>query len=548
MAAQLGGIPVLLLKEGAQRTVGREAQRANIMAAKAVAETIRTALGPKGMDKMLVDSLGDVTITNDGAAILDEIEVQHPAAKMMVEVAKAQDTEVGDGTTTAVILAGELLKNAEVFLDKNIHPTVIISGFKKAAEKVREVWEAMSMPVSIDDTEVLRKVALTAMSGKVVAAVRDHFANIAVDAVRQVAERREKGYVADVDNIQVVKKQGGSLFETQLIYGLIIDKEVVHPGMPKRVEDPKIALLDCPLEIEKTEFDAEIRISDPAQMRAFQEKEEEILKAYVDKIKEAGANVVVCQKGIDDLAQHYLAKAGIMAARRAKKSDMEKLARATGAKIVTNINDLTEADLGNAKLAEERKVAEDRMVFIEGCKNPRAVSVLIRGGFERIVDEAERALHDAFCVVRNVIVDGRMLAGGGAPEIEAAKKLREAGIGGREQLAYEAFTNALEIIPRTLAENAGLDQLDVLVELRSSHAKEGGQWYGIDVYSGKPTDMMKLGVLEPLNVKLQAVKSAVEAASMILRIDDIIASAKMETKPPEKPPGAPPEETKPELD
>ena len=537
MAAQLGGVPVLILKEGAQRTVGREAQRANIMAAKAIAETIRTALGPKGMDKMLVDSLGDVTITNDGATILDEVEVQHPAAKMMVEVAKAQDTEVGDGTTTAVILAGELLKYAEVFLDKNIHPTVIISGFKKAAEKVREVWEAMGVPVSIDDTETLKKVALTAMSGKAVAPVRDHFSKIAVDAVRQIAERREKGYVADIDNIQVVKKHGGSLAETQLIYGLIIDKEVVHPGMPKRVENPKIALLDCPLEIEKTEFDAEIRISDPAQLRAFQEKEEEILKAYVDKIKEVGANVVVCQKGIDDLAQHYLAKAGIMAARRAKKSDMEKLAKATEAKIITNINDLTEVDLGAAKLAEERKVADDRMVFIEGCKNPRAVSVLIRGGLERIVDEAERALHDAFCVVRNVIVDGRILAGGGAPEIEAAKKLREASIGGREQLAYEAFTNALEVIPKTLAENAGLDQLDVLVELRASHAKEGGQWYGIEVFSGKPMDMMNLGVLEPLNVKLQAVKSAVEAASMILRIDDIIASAKMEAKPP----GAPPE-------
>ncbi|MCS7373399.1 MAG: thermosome subunit beta [archaeon GB-1845-036] len=527
---QIGGIPVLILKEGTSRTFGKEAQRVNIMAARAVAEIVRSSLGPRGMDKMLVDSLGDITITNDGATILDEMDVQHPAAKMMVEISKAQDKEVGDGTTTAVILAGELLKEAESLLEKNIHPTVIINGFKKAAKKAEEILRKMSIPVNLDDEETLKKIAMTSISGKVVSVAKEHLAKIAVKAVKQIAEKTDDKLFADIDQIQIIKKKGGGLLDTELVYGMIIDKEVVHPGMPKRVENAKIALLDCPLEVEKTEIDAEIRITDPEQMRAFLEEEEKILKSMVEKIKNIGANVVFCQKGIDDIAQHYLAKNKILAVRRVKKSDMEKLARATGARIVTNIDDLTESDLGAAGLVEERKVADEKLVFVEDCKNPRSVSILIRGGLERLVDEAERAIKDALYVVADVVREPRIVAGGGAPEAEVAKVLREyaVSVGGREQLAIEAFANAIEVIPRTLAENAGLDPIDILTELRALHESQENKWYGVDVFEGKPIDMFEKNVLEPLIVKTNAISSAVEAAGLILRIDDIIAATKFE--------------------
>jgi thermosome len=509
-----------------------------MMAARAVAEAVRTTLGPKGMDKMLVDTLGDVTVTNDGATILGEIEVQHPAAKMMVEVSKTQDEEVGDGTTTSVVLTGELLKRAEELIEKNIHPTLIVQGYKKATEKAVETLSKIAIPIDINDEKTLKKIAYTAMNSKASVGIQDYFAEMAVKAVKQIAEKRGDKYVADIDYIQVVKKQGGSVTDSTLVYGVIVDKEIVHPAMPKKVEDAKIALIDAPLEIEKTEFDAEIRITDPTQMKAFIEEEGRMLKEMVNKIKATGANVVFCQKGIDDIAQHYLAKEGIVALRRVKKSDMEKLARATGARIVTNLDDLTPADLGSAKIVEEKKYGEDKLTFVEGCKNPEAVSILIRGGLQRVVDEAERTLHDALCAVADVVEDGRIVAGGGAPELEAAKALREyaASVGGREQLAIEAFADSLEAIPRTLAENGGLDPIDILVELRSLHER-GEIWAGVNVLEGKTANMLEVGVVEPLAVKLQAIKSATEASSMILRIDDVIAAAKTTGAPkmPEKP-------------
>jgi thermosome len=533
--AYMAGQPILILKEGASRTRGRDAQRANMTAAKVIAEVVRSTLGPRGMDKMLVDSLGDITITNDGATVLDEIDVQHPAAKMMVEVAKTQDDEVGDGTTTAVVLAGALLEKAEELLNENIHPTVIVKGYKQAGEEAIKILNEIAVPVDINDTETLRKVALTSMRSKGLGEARDHFASIAVEAVKQITEKRGDRYIADIDNIQLVKKIGKSLLESQLIKGVIIDKEVVHPGMPKRIENPKIALIDAALEIEKTEISAEIRISNPEQMKAFLDEETRMMKEMVEKIKASGANVVLCQKGIDDMVQHFLAKEGIMAVRRIKKSDMEKLARATGGKIVTNLDDLKPEDLGKAQLAIERKIGEDKMVFIEGCKDPRSVSILLRAGLERMVDELERSVHDALSVVSDVIEKNKIVAGGGSVEAELAKRLKSyaAKIGGREQLAIEAFAESLEVIPRTLAENAGLDPVDIMVELRSAHEREGGIWAGVDVFGGKVADMMKLGVIEPLAVKEQCIKSAVEAASMILRIDDVIAAA----KPPPTPKG-----------
>ncbi|MEM3507162.1 MAG: thermosome subunit beta [Candidatus Bathyarchaeia archaeon] len=543
--AYLAGQPVLILKEGTSRRRGREAQRANIMAARIISEVIKTTLGPRGMDKMLVDSLGDVTVSNDGATILDEIEVQNPAAKMMVEVAKTMDHEVGDGTTSAVVVAGELLKKAEELLDEKIHPTTIVSGYKKAAEKAIELMNELSKPIDLKDRDTLKKVAITAMRSKGLGAAREHFADISIDAIMQVMEKRGEGYFADVDNVQLIKKEGKSLLDTQLIKGIIIDKEVVHPGMPKSLKNPKIALLDCPLEIEKTEFSAEIKITDPTQMKAFLDEETRLMKEMVDKIKKAGANVVLCQKGIDDTAQHFLAKEGIMAVRRIKKSDMEKLSRATGGRIVTNLEDLKPEDLGFASLVEERKIGEDRMVFIEGCKDPRSVAILIRAGLERLVDEAERALKDSLSVVADVVAKNKIVAGGGAMETEVAKRLRDyaSKVGGREQLAIEAFAEALEIVPKTLAENSGLDPIDIMVSLRSSHEKKDGLWYGVDVFSGKVEDMMKLGVIEPLKVKEQVIKSATEAATMILRIDDVIAAAKPPPTPPSKTPeeGMPPE-------
>jgi thermosome len=534
------GQPVLILKEGTTRNRGREAQRNNIMAARIIGEVLKTTLGPRGMDKMLIDSLGDITITNDGAAILDEIEVEHPAAKMMVEIAKTQDDMVGDGTTTAVVLASELLKRAEELLDQNIHPTIIVSGYRKAAQKAMEIVNKIAIPVDIEDRETLRKVALTSMASKAVGPAKEHLAEIAIDAVKQIVEQRGDRRVADIDNIQIIKKTGKSLFESQLVKGVIIDKEVVHAGMPKKVEKAKIALLDCPLEIEKTEFSAEIRIRDPTQMKAFLDQETKMLKEMVDKIKASGANVVFCQKGIDDMAQHFLAKEGILAARRVKQSDMEKLARATGGRIITDLDDLTPQDLGEAGFVEERKIGEDKMIFVEGCKDPRSVAILIRAGLERMVDEAERAMTDALSVVSDVIENNKIVAGGGAVEIEIAKELRDYAtkVGGREQLAIEAFANAIEIIPRTLAENAGLEPIDIIVELRAAHEKTDGKYMGVNVFTGKTENMLNNGVVEPVIVKEQAVKSAAESASMILRIDDVIAATKpKEGKGPEKPPG-----------
>ncbi|MEM1639354.1 MAG: thermosome subunit beta [Desulfurococcaceae archaeon] len=542
MAAEPTGIPVLILKEGTQRTAGRDALRVSIMAARAVAEMVKTTYGPKGMDKMLVDALGDVTITNDGATILDKAEIQHPAAKMLVHVAKSQDAEVGDGTKRAVIIAGELLKQAEDLLNKNIHPTVIVSGFRKAMEEALRVLDQIAIPIDINDDEILRKAARTSLTSKAVHDARDYFADIAVKAVKQVAELRGDKIYIDIDNIQIIKKYGGSLMDTQLVYGIVLDKEVVHPGMPRRVEKAKIALLDAPLEIEKPEIDAEIRISDPTQMKAFLQQEEEILKKYVDKIAEIGANVVVCQKGIDEVAQHFLAKKGILAVRRVKRSDLEKLERATGGRIVSNIEDLKPEDLGYAELVEERKIGEDKMVFIEGCKNPRSVSIVIRGGLERLVDEAERSLRDALSAVADALRDSKIVAGGGAVEMEIAKHLRKYAVkvGGKEQLAIEAFARAIEGLVVAMLENAGLDTIEMIMKLRAAHEKDDGKWIGVDLNTGELVNMLENGVVEPVSVIATAIKGGTEAATIVLRIDDIIAASKLEKK--EETPKKPEEE------
>jgi len=539
LSQELAGTPVLILREGASRSRGREALHANIMAAKIVAETVKSALGPKGMDKMLVDSFGDVTITSDGRTVLDEMDIQHPAAKMMVEVAKTQDTEVGDGTTTSVIIAGELLGKAEDLIEKNVHPTVIIDGYRKAAEKALETLEKIAIPVKPNEKEFLEKVAITSMASKLVAENKEYLADIAAKAILHIAQKTEIGYTADIDDVMVEKKPGESMTDTRLINGIVIDKEVVHSGMPKRIEKAKIALLDVALEIEKTEFDAKINIESPEQMDAFLKQEETMLKEMVEKIAKSGANVIICQKGIDDLAQHYLARKGILATRRAKKSDIEKLAKATGGKIVTNLDDMSKDDLGYAEVVEERKIGDDKMTFIEGCKNPRSVAILIRGGTERIVDEAERSIHDALCVAKDVVEEPKVVAGGGAPELEVAKELKKYAetLPGREQLAVMSFAEALESIPITLAENAGLDPIDIISELRARHEK-GEVWAGIEVHDGKVKDMKKVGVFEPLVVKKQIIKSASEAATMILKIDDIIASGK--AKAPPMPPGGGP--------
>jgi thermosome len=535
------GQPVLILKEGTTRNRGKEAQRNNITAARVIGEVLKTTLGPRGMDKMLVDSLGDITITNDGAAILDEIEVEHPAAKMMVEIAKTQDAMVGDGTTTAVVLAGELLKKAEELLDQNIHPTILVSGYRKATQKAMEIINDFSIPVEIDDRATHKKVAITSMGSKAVGPAKEHFADIAIDAVKQIVEKRGDKIIADIDNVQLIKKTGKSLFESQLISGVIIDKEVVNSSMPLKVEKAKIALLDSALEIEKTEISAEIRIRDPLQIKAFLDKENTMLQDMVEKIKKSGADVVFCQKGIDDMAQHFLAKEGIMAARRVKESDMEKLAKATGGRIVSDLTDLKAQDLGAAGLVEERKIGDDKMIFVEKCKDPHSVAILIRAGLERMVDEAERAMTDALSVVSDTMENNRIVAGGGATEIEIAKGLRKYApkVGGREQLAVEAFAEAVEIVPKALAENAGLDPLDIIVDLRAAHDKPDGQYRGINVFTGKIENMREKGVLEPSIVKEQAIKSASESATMILRIDDIIASSKPKEGPggPGKPPG-----------
>jgi thermosome len=512
---------------------------ANIAAAKIIAEVVKATLGPRGMDKMLVDTLGDVTITNDGHEILKEIDVQHPAAKMMVEVAKTQDDEVGDGTTTSVILAGELLKKAEELLDKKIHATTIVSGYRKAADEAIRILRDVAIDIDINDRDILKNVAQTSMRSKIIGIARDHMSDIAIDAVMQVTDDVDGTVTVDKDDIQIVKKTGKSLLDTELIKGIIIDKEVVHPDMPDRVVDAKIALLDTPLEIEKTEFDAEIRIRNPLQMQAFLDEETRMLKEMVDKVAKVGANVVLCQRGIDDMAQHFLAKNGILAVRRIKASDVEKLAKATGAKSVSNLNDLSKAELGSADLVEERKIGDDEMVFVEGCKNPKAVSILIRAGLERLVDETERALNDALSVVVDVVKENKIVAGGGAIEEELSRRVREyaSTVGGREQLAIEAFADSLEIVPLTLAENAGLDPIDILVALRSAHEKDDGLWVGVNVFTGDAVNMLDDGVVEPMSVKEQAIKSATEAASMLLRIDDVIASAKSPPMPPQGGPG-----------
>ncbi len=535
--AQMGGQPILVLPEGTLRTLGKGAQHTNIAAAKAVADAVRTTLGPKGMDKMLVDSLGDIVITNDGVTILEEMQIEHPAAKMLVEVAKTQNEEVGDGTTTAAVLAGELLKKAEDLLDQNIHPTVITRGYKLARERSLKVLDKISETIEVDDMEDLVKIAITSMTGKSAERASEHLAKVVVEAVRTVLENKE----VDKENIKLEKKHGGSAEDTELIKGVIIDKEVVHPAMPKKLKYAKIALLDSSLEIEKTETDAQIQITSPDQLQKFLEQEEKILKDMVNKVALSGCNVLFCQKGIDDVAQHYLAKKGILTARRVKKSDMEKLSRATGGNIVSNISDLSEDDLGGAGVVEEKKISGEEMIFVRDCKNPKAVSILIRAGTEHVVDEVERAIEDAIGAVGSALEIGKIVAGGGAPEEAVAKDLREfaQSYSGREQLAILAFADAMEIIPRTLAENAGLDPIDMLVELRSAHEDEKNT-HGIDVSLGKIVNMKAKGVIEPLKIKTQAIKSAAEASEMILRIDDIISAGKLEKGgAPPMPPGMP---------
>jgi thermosome len=505
----------------------------NITAAIAVANAVRTTLGPKGMDKMLVDSMGDVVITNDGVTILKEMDIEHPAAKMMVEIAKTQDDEVGDGTTTAVVIAGELLKRAEGLLEQDIHPTMIVHGYRMAAEKSLEILKGIAVDIKLNDIRILKKIAETAMAGKGSEAARSMLCDLVSRAVTLVAD--PDGTV-DIENIRIEKKVGGSIEESEIIMGMIIDKERVHPGMPVKIKEAKIMLLNAPVEYTKTEVSAEITITRPDQMQAFLNEEEHMIKMIVEKIIKTGANVVICQKAIDDIAQHYLSKAGILAVRRVKSSDMEKLARATGAVVISSIDAISDRELGYAGIVEERKVSGGDMIFVEDCKNPKAVTIIIRGGTEHVVDEYTRAVDDAIRVVSVVLEDKKFVAGGGAPEIELSLRLRDFAttVGGRAQLAIEAFAAALDIIPRTLADNAGLDSIDMIVALRAAHEK-GKTTIGLNVSEGKPVDMLKEGVIEPLRVKIQAITSAVEATGMILRIDDIIASAK--TAAPSTPPG-----------
>lgn len=515
------GQPIFIMSEGSQRSRGKDAQQNNISAAKAVGETVRTTLGPKGMDKMLVDSTGDIVITNDGVTILDEMEIEHPAAKMMVEVAKTQEDEVGDGTTTSVVLASELLKKAEELLEKDIHPTVITKGFKLAKEKALGILEDKAIGVKSNE-HALKKVATTAMTGKSAERASEHLSKISVDAVKMV----KKGDEIDKNNIKIEKKQGGSIEDTELVKGVILDKEIVHSRMPRNKKDSKILLLDSPLEVKETETDAKIQISSPEQLEGFLDKEEKMLKKMVDKIQESGANIVFCQKGIDDTAQHYLARKGIIASRRVKKSDMDKLARATGAKLVSDVNDINKEDLGYAELTEEKRISGEKMLFVKGCKDPKAVSILVRGGTEHVVDEAKRAVDDSIGGVVSAMESGKVIAGGGAAEQMVAIDLKKYAqkLSGREQLAVEAFADAMEIVPRTLAENGGLDPIDVLVKMRSSH-EQGKNNYGVDVFTGDTIDSWDKGVVEPLKIKTQAIKSAGEAAEMILRIDDVISSS-----------------------
>ncbi|MFW6186061.1 MAG: thermosome subunit beta [Halobacteriota archaeon] len=523
------GTPVLVLKEGTQRTTGKDAQRQNITAARTIAESVRSTLGPKGMDKMVVDSLGDITVTNDGVTILKEMDVEHPAAKMVIEVAKTQENEVGDGTTTAVVIGGELLKKAEELLDQDIHPTLIARGYRLAVDKAKEVIDEVATPVSRNDEEILKRIASTAMTGKGAEVAVEKLSDISVKAVNSIAEEGEDGIEADTDFIKVEKKHGGDAESTDLINGIVIDKEIVNPSMPKKTESAKILLIDSALEVKDTETDAQVQITDPEQLQKFVDQEEKMLKDMVDKVVNSGANVVMCQKGIDDLAQYYLAKKGVSAVRRVKKSDMEKLAKATGARVLSDIRDISEEDLGTASLVEENKVGDEKMTFITGCQNPKAVTILVRGGTEHVVDEVARGIEDAIQVVTDALRDGKVVPGGGAVETEIALKLNEwaPGLGGREQIAVESFAKAMEIIPRTLAENAGIDPINSLVELKSAH-ENGNREYGINVGSGEVSNMKDEGVLEPISVKTQAIGSGDEVAVMLLRIDDVVASKKEE--------------------
>ena len=537
-----GQQPIIVLKEGTKRERGKGAQSNNIMAAVAISDAVKSTLGPKGMDKMLVDSMGDVVVTNDGATILKEIDVEHPAAKMIVEVAKSQDEECGDGTTSAVVLTGELLKHAGELLDQNIHPTVICGGYKLAAEKAKEILKELAIDIKPNDKKTLKNIAMTAMASKGASGSKELLADVVVDAATSVAEKINGKTVVDLDNVQIQKQQGGSIEETEIIKGVILDKERVHDGMPKLVKNAKIALVNAAFEVKKTEVDARIQIQDPTQLQAFLDEEEAMLKKMVDKVKKSGANVLICQKGIDDIAQHFLAKEGIYAVRRAKKSDMEKLAKATGGRIVANLDDLAAKDLGHADLVEERKYGDDKLTFVTGCKNPKAVSILIRGGTEHIVDELERALHDALSVVKVALEDGKMTAGGGAAATAIAMALRDyaPSVGGREQMAIEAFANAIEVIPKTLSENAGLDPIDMMLEIRNAH-KKGKKYAGINVFEGKVDDMLKNNVIEPLRVSMQEIDASSEAATMILRIDDVIAAKGTSgSTPPGGPGGMPP--------
>jgi len=532
-AAPQGNLPVVLLKDGASETKGKDAQKNNIQAAKIITEIVSTSLGPRGMDKMLVDSLGDVTITNDGATILKEIDVQHPAAKMLVEISKTTDNEVGDGTTSAVVLAGALLENAEELTTQNVHPTIIVDGYRKATKMAKECLKELASTVKADDREILAKVAKTSMQTKLVRKDSDTLAELIVDAVTSVARKDGSKYIVDQDDIKVEKKAGGSIKDSTIVKGIVLDKEIVNSSMPEIITEAKIALINTPLEITKTETDAKINISNPQQLKSFLDEEHNMLKGMVDSILESGANVVLCQKGIDDMAQHYLAKAGVMAVRRIKESDLAKLSKATGGRIVTNLNDLRAKDLGTAERAEQKKIEEDKWVFIEGCKHPKSMTLLLRGGSQRVVDEVERSVHDAIMVVKDVMEEPAIVAGGGSPETYVATKLRNwaKSLVGREQLAAEKFADALESIPLALAENAGMDPIDTLTTLRSKQNK-GEKWTGIDVMTTQVSDMKRADIVEPLSVKNQVISAASEAACMILRIDDVVAAAKSAGPPP----------------
>src|SRR6266702_1165102 len=519
-------IPVIILKEGTSRSRGRDAQRSNITAAKILAETVRSTLGPRGMDKMMVGTIGDIVITNDGATIMKEMDVQNPAAKMLVEVSKTQDSEVGDGTTTAVVLAGELLSGAEGLLDRDVHPNVIIDGYRAAAEKAQEILDDLGVSIKPDDDEELKRIALTSLNTKGIFGSQEHFADLAVEAVKDVMEKSGTKITADIDFIKVMKKHGKSLSDTELVSGIVIDKEIAHSQMPRSVNNARIALLNAKLEIEKTEMDAKININRPEEMELFLQEEENLLNAMAQQIADSGANVLFTEKAADDEVLSILAKKGILAVKNVSSGDMEKLAKATAGSPVGTLKDHSKASLGQAKLVEEVKIGDDKLVYVREAKNPKAVTIMIRGGSEHVVDEAERSLHDALCVVRNAVEDGKIGAGGGAPEAELSKRLKDFGTkaGGREQLAITAFAEALETVPVAIAHNAGFDPIDIMVELRAKHNAAANVWYGVNVTTGKTSDMLKMNVVEPLRVKTQVIKSAVEAVTMLLRVDDVIAS------------------------